>query len=126
MWCRTDSNEETDSGSESELPAEVLSSDELTSDETHDEIPEITHSVVFKCIRVLKEHRYQETLVTASRKLQDGEAVPARLTKELIDAHVIAFECKLDSEWERISYVFVRHWKLRMKPSIKRCYSSQI
>ena len=106
-WVEVDSSEETESGSESEVPVEDLTSDESIS-VTHDEIPEITHSVIFKCIGVLKEHRYQETLATAARKLREGEAVPVRLTKEPhnpVDAHAIAFECKLDSTWERIGYV---------------------
>ena len=97
-----ESNEETESGSESAVPVEDLSSEE--SDATCD----ITHSVVFKCIGVFKEHRYQETLATVSRKLREREVVPVRLTKEPhnpVDARAIAFECKLDSTWERIGYI---------------------
>ena len=107
-WVEAESNEDTDSeaGSESEVHSDE---DESISDASaHDGIPEITHSVVFKCIGVLKEHRYQEILATAAQKMREGIIIPVRLTKEQqnpVDARAIAFECKVDTRWERIGYV---------------------
>ena len=37
------------------------------------EVPSITHSVIFKCISVTKENRYQELLALAKRKLNNGD-----------------------------------------------------
>ena len=108
-WSWAEVDDGTDSGSQSESLSEHLSSDDSSPGANEDdEIPEITHSVIFKCIGVLKEHRYQETLATTARKIREGEAVPVRLTKEPhnpVDARAIAFECKVDSVWERIGYV---------------------
>ena len=68
-------DEELESESESSVH-EDSSSDDCSSDNSSsnavsdDQIPEITHSVIFKCVGVLKEHRYQETLAAASKNLE--------------------------------------------------------
>lgn len=84
------------------------SSPDVSSDLDEDNFPDITHSVIFKCIGALKEHRYQETLALVAKKLKDKKDVPVQLKKEPqnpFDAQAIAFECKVDSTWERIGYV---------------------
>ena len=67
-----------------------------------------THSVVFKCIGAAKERRPQEVLAEASYKIQKGETVEVRLRPEPSnpkDSRAIAFECKINANWERIGYV---------------------
>jgi len=64
--------------------------------------------VVFKCIGVTKEHRYQELLGFAKQKRKDGNTVPVKLQNEPsnnIDSQSIAFMCKADRDWEWIGYV---------------------
>ena len=63
--------------SDSEGNASPLNDIDLTSDETgsdepimDEEVPTITHSVVFKCIGSHKEHRYQELLSLANKRLK--------------------------------------------------------
>jgi len=71
--------------------------------ESHDssdkeDIPNITHSVIFKCIGATKEHRYQQLLDLAKQKKSVGETVPVKLKKEpsnLIDSQAIALCVKL-------------------------------
>ena len=110
-WMEAESIEDTDSdaGSEGDVNSDEISSEESISDASAtDGIPEITHSIVFKCIGVLKEHRYQETLAAIAQKLRGGVVVPVRLTKEPqnpVDAQAIAFECKVDTKWDRIGYI---------------------
>ena len=87
--------------------------DEHDESESHDssdseDVPNITHTVIFKCIGVTKEHRYQDLLGLAKQKKRVGETVPVKLKKEPsnpIDSQAIAFMCKADKEWERIGYV---------------------
>ena len=60
-----------------------LTSDEIGSDEPiTDEVPTITHSVVFKCIGSHKEHLYQELLSLPNKKIKDGSTVPVKLQPE--------------------------------------------
>ena len=73
-----------------------------------DDFPAITHSVIFKCIGVFKDHRYQETLSLVAKKLREGGEVPVRLQKEPknpVDSCAIAFQCQVHENWERIGYV---------------------
>ena len=67
--CASDSD-----GNASPLNDIDLTSDETGSDEPimDEEVPTITHSVVFKCIGSHKEHRYQELLTLANKKVKDG------------------------------------------------------
>ena len=71
-------------------------------------IPAITHSVIFKCIGNLKEHRYQELLALAKKKINEGVIVQVNIKKEPdnpIDSKAIAFACDVSGTWERIGYV---------------------
>lgn len=67
-----------------------------------------THSVVFKCIGATRDPKIQEVLSKALHLINNGEAVPVRITPEPenpIDARAIAFNCKLGERWERIGYI---------------------
>ena len=105
--------EEFDSGSEisqtsSDLSHKNSDKDTSDSDAGSECFPETTHSVVFKCIGVLKEQRYQETLALAANIIQAGQEIPVQLQKEPnnpVDTRAIVFECKVDDKWERIGYV---------------------
>ena len=99
--------------SSSSLPPPPPDSPDVTtpseSDESDDDsIPVITHAVIFKCIGVHKERRYQEILSEASTRLEDGQRVPVKLYPEPdnpVDSKAIAFMCQIvDSAWERIGY----------------------
>lgn len=71
-------------------------------------IPPITHSVVFKCIGNLKEHRYQELLALAKKKINEGVSVQVNIKKEPnnpMDSRAISFVCDVTGSWERIGYV---------------------
>ena len=83
-------------------------SDDSSNEEEEDDIPAITHSVVFKCIGCTKELRYQELLALASQKINKGETVPVKLEREPnnpYDSNAIAFMCHAEKDWERIGYV---------------------
>ena len=90
-------------------PVDVsLSGSDDSSNEEDDDIPAITHSVVFKCIGCTKELRYQELLALASQKIKKGEAVPVKPEREPsnpYDCNAIAFMCQAEKDWERIGYV---------------------
>ncbi|XP_065894132.1 uncharacterized protein [Dysidea avara] len=78
--------------------------------EEDDSVPEITHSVVFKCIGVHKDMEYQDTLALASRNKNDGKTVSVKLKPEPDNPHdtnAVAFMCQADegAEWKRIGYV---------------------
>jgi len=95
--------------SNSEVPPSADSPNVSTSSESDDDsIPSITHAVIFKCIGVHKERRYQDVLSEASRKLDDGDNVPVKLYPEPdnpVDSKAIAFMCQITgSAWERIGY----------------------
>ena len=85
--------------------------DDASSDgEEDDSVPEITHSVIFKCISVHKEMEYQDTLALVSRNRNDGKTVSAQLKPEPenpYDTNAVAFVCQMDedAEWKRIGYV---------------------
>ena len=108
---------------EDELVMESSSSPDLSSDP--DELQELTsepnalscedtpeletskikHSVVFKCVGVKKEKYIEKVLISASRKLDNGEDVPVRIRLEPdhpVNARAIAFECKVSDKWQRI------------------------
>ena len=74
-----------------------------------DEIPAITHTVVFKCISVTKEKKYQDTLKYANKRLNDDDVkLPVKLQPELDnkwDSKAIAFMCQDNLGWQRIGYV---------------------
>ena len=85
-----------------------LSQSSEQEDSDVDPVPNITHSVIFKCIGQLKENRYQELLAIASKKMKQSEVIPVKLQKEpdnQYDAQAIAFMCKAESTFERIGYV---------------------
>ena len=81
----------------------MLSPDIDSTSEDEDTIPEITHTVVFKCIGAHKERQYHKTLALASQKLKDNSKVQVKLQPEpdnRYDAKAIAFMCKInDSGW---------------------------
>ena len=67
----------------------------------------VKHSVEFKCIDASRDLRSQEVLSLASRKRNDKKAVRVKLGPEETNpknARAIAFQCKIDSKWERIGY----------------------
>ena len=83
----------------------LSSNDNISNEETKDDIPAITHSVVFKCIGCTKEFCYQELLAQVSQKIKKGEAVPVKLEKKPnnpYDSNAIAFMCQAEKDWERI------------------------
>ena len=70
--------------------------------------PVPTHSVIFKCMGTVKERKYQEILAVVSLKIRNGETVPVRLHPEPNnpkDSNAIAFDCQIESNWERIGYI---------------------
>ena len=70
--------------------------------------PVTTHSVIFKCMGTVKERKYQEILAAVSLKMRNGETVPLRLQPEPNnpkDSNAIAFDCQIESDWERIGYI---------------------
>lgn len=78
--------------------------------EEDNDIPEITHGVVFKCIGAHKEMDYQETLALVSRNLNSGKTVSVKLKPEPdnpYDNNAIAFICQTDenAKWKRIGHV---------------------
>jgi len=81
-------------------------SEESMSDE---EMPAITHSVVFKSIGCHKEQRYQDTLALAKRKINDGFTVSVKLQPEPdnpVDTKAIALMCQVHQDkWERFGYI---------------------
>ena len=93
----------------SNSPSPLNSPDDITSSESDDDsIPAIIHAVIFKCIGVHKERRYQDVLSEASKKLDDGKRVPVKFYPEPdnpVDSKTIAFICQIvDSAWKRIGY----------------------
>ncbi|XP_065884179.1 uncharacterized protein [Dysidea avara] len=88
---------------------DVISVSQTTSESEDDDIPAITHTVIFKCIGAHKETAYQDQLKLAKQKLQDGNPVVVKLNLEPQnprDSKAIAFICKIDDgEWKRIGYV---------------------
>ena len=85
-------------------------SDDSLDDDTKvpSDIPSITHSVIFKCIGNRKEHRYQELLALAKKKINEGKTVRVNINKEPdnpVDSKAIAFTCDVTGSWERIGYV---------------------
>lgn len=113
QWLEnSDSDSEQDDVNKDEPENVVVSNSEESGNEEEDEedndVPAITHSVVFKCIGCTKELRYQELLALANQKMKKGEAVPVKLQREPsnpYDSNAIAFMCKAQDEWERIGYV---------------------
>lgn len=78
------------------------------SDDDSDTIPAVTHTVTFKCIGVMREHRYQEVL----RRAKDLHAmridVPVKISPEPEnpkDSRAIAVICNVDGTWNRIGYL---------------------
>ena len=54
----------------SPVDVSLSGSDDSSNEKEDDDIPAITHSVVFKCIGCTKELRYQELLALASQKIK--------------------------------------------------------
>lgn len=104
-WFDFQSDSESDANSPN-FSFDSTSAEESMSDE---EVPAITHSVVFKSIGCHKEQRYQEVLALAKRKLNDGLTVPVKLQPEPdnpVDNKAIALMCQLDQhKWERFGYI---------------------
>jgi len=97
------STQEVDSSTE-----ELGSSDGDSQSDLTNSMPVHVHSITFKCIGTTKDDKPQKILAIASEKLYKGEAVPVRLQPEPNnpkDAKAIAFECKIESNWNRIGYV---------------------
>ena len=90
----------------------LLSDSESTheEDENSFELPEVTHSVVFKCIGSTHHPESQDALSEAASLINAGTEVPVKLIKEpnnQYDSRAIAFHCKLPKKdsWIRIGYV---------------------
>ena len=99
---------ESEESSDSDDDNRNFSSSGSCSDSDIDDLPTITHTVVFKCIGSSKELHYQEILALAAKKLKEGETVPVQLQKEPhnpADANAVAIMCKVCDQWERIGYV---------------------
>ena len=106
MWnwqWQDDSDEQDDvvSGDEPEPEPENVGPSDTeetgNEEEENDDIPAITHSVVFKCIGCTKELHYQELLALANQKMNKGEGVPVKLQREPsnpYDCNAIAFMCQ--------------------------------
>jgi len=75
IWVDQDCSSEVSVENNNE-PERLQSSDSEEADT--DAVPNITHSVVYKCIGQLKESQYQELLVIASKKIHKGEVVPVK------------------------------------------------
>ena len=90
-----------------------------TEDTPELETSKIKHSVVFKCVGVKKEKYIEKVLISASRKLDNGEHVPVRIRPEPdnpVDARAIAFECNVFNEkvilCKRLSRLFIMLLKI--------------
>ena len=67
-----------------------------TDDNEASSIPAIIHSVIFKCIRNLKELHYQEVLALANKKIKKEANVQVKLERELsnpVDTTAITIMC---------------------------------
>ena len=111
QWME-DFDSEQDSVVSGDEPGDAAPSNSEESDNDEeaedDNIPAITHTVVFKCIGCTKELRYQELLVLANQKRKKGEDIPVKLEKEPsnpYDSNAIAFMCLAENNWEWIGYV---------------------
>ena len=70
-------------------------------------IPEITHSVIFKCIGAHKEIEYQEMLALASKNIDNGKNVSVKIKPEPDNPYVnraVAFicqtgKCRVEKNW---------------------------
>jgi hypothetical protein len=69
------------------------------------ETNKMKHSVVFKCVGVKKEKYIEKVLISASRKLDNGEEVLQPEPDNPVDARAIAFECNISNKWQRIGYI---------------------
>ena len=107
QWLK-DSDNEQDGVVSGDEPGDAAQSNSGNDEEAEDNIPAITHTVVFKCIGCTKELCYQELLVLANQKRKKGEDIPVKLEKEpsnLYDNNAIAFMCLVENNWEWIGYV---------------------
>ena len=85
-----------------------MPSDDSSSSSDDDSVPAITHTVIFKCIGVTKEKKYQDTLKYAKQQLDNGIRLPLKLQPEpdnKYDSKAIAFMCQDNLDWQRIGYV---------------------
>jgi len=111
-WIWLDGDSSDDSTNTSDVEDNADKSDDCDDNDTTGtagiSVSAITHSVIFKCIDVLKEDRYQEVLALANKSRNEGVDVPVKLEKEPdnpADARAIAFMCHADNAWERIGYI---------------------
>jgi len=108
-WIWVDDSSATPSISTCSSPCNSPSPPPSDSSSEDDLIPAITHTVIFKCIGVTKEKRYQDILKYANKRLvDDGVKLPVKLQPEpnnKLDSKAIAFMCQDNSGWQRIGYV---------------------
>ena len=106
-WFWVENSSATLSGTSS--PHRSPTPNDSSSSSSSDEIPAITHTVVFKCIGVTKEKKYQDTLKYAKKRLDDdGFKLPVKFQPEpdnKWDSKAIAFMCQDNLGWQRIGYV---------------------
>ena len=114
MWnwqLLEDSDSEQDAVVSGDEPGDAAPSniEESGSEEAEDDnIPAITHTVVFKRKGCIKRLCYQELLVLANQQLKKGEDIPVKLEKEPsnpYDSNAIAFMCLAENIWEWVGYV---------------------
>ena len=77
-----DTHSKTSSETETDKSSKNNDEESFNDENDIDDFPAITHSVIFKCIGVFKDHRYQEMLSLVAKKLREGGEVPVRLQKE--------------------------------------------
>ena len=82
-----ESDEEMDTDGESLVNRDVGAPEDSSvtepggeSDESDDTIPAVTHTVTFKCIGVMREHKYQEVLRRAKELRSIGVDVPVKIS----------------------------------------------
>ena len=79
-----------------------------SSESDNDTVPAVTHTVTFKCIGVMREHRYQEVLRRAKDLRALGIDVPVKIAPEHDnpkDSRAVAVTCYVDGTWHRIGYL---------------------
>lgn len=103
----SESEEEEDSF-EQHNPHLHSNSEQFDSEHELDVSPAETHTVTFKCIGSVHDNNAQEVLSRISSILCKGGEVDVRVNPEQdnkYDSQAIAFQCYIDSKWQRIGYV---------------------
>lgn len=78
------------------------------SDDNTVTLPDVPHTVVFKCIGASRDSHSQLILQTARNVIASGGTVPVRMRPEptnIFGSQAIVFECELNSKWNKIGYV---------------------